>query len=156
MSSITVISPTTQQPIAEVPCLSKQEIDTVVQNAVDAFKSWKKVPVSDKVAIIDQFLKLFPTKQEEINNSIASQMGRPAKYGAGEVKGVLERASYMNKVAVQSLQDEKFEDQQGFTRFLRKEPLGPILIIAAWNYPYLTMGRLGHVAFTIRYRLPLF
>jgi acyl-CoA reductase-like NAD-dependent aldehyde dehydrogenase len=61
----------------------------------------------------------------------------------------------MNKVAVQSLQDEKFEDQQGFTRFLRKEPLGPILIIAAWNYPYLTMGRLGRVASVI-VCLPLF
>jgi acyl-CoA reductase-like NAD-dependent aldehyde dehydrogenase len=141
MSSITVISPTTQQPVVEIPCLSKQEIDKVVQNAVNAFKPWKKVPVADKVAIIDQFLKIFPTKQEEISKSIASQMGRPAKYGVGEVKGVLERASYMNQVAIESLQDEHFTDREGFTRFLRKEPLGPILIIAAWNYPYLTMGR---------------
>ncbi|KAH8548179.1 aldehyde dehydrogenase [Umbelopsis sp. PMI_123] len=139
MSSITVISPTTQQPVVEIPCLSKQEIDKVVQNAVNAFKPWKKVPVADKVAIIDQFLKIFPTKQEEISKSIASQMGRPAKYGVGEVKGVLERASYMNQVAIESLQDEHFTDREGFTRFLRKEPLGPILIIAAWNYPYLTM-----------------
>ncbi|CAO3668997.1 unnamed protein product [Umbelopsis vinacea] len=139
MSSITVISPATQQPIAQVPCLSKDNIDHVVQNAVDAFKSWRKVPVPDKVAIIDRFLQLFPTKQDAISHSIASQMGRPARYGAGEVKGVIERASYMNKVAIKSLQDEQFNDQQGFTRFLRKEPLGPVLIIAAWNYPYLTM-----------------
>lgn len=141
MSSITVISPATQQPIAQVPCLSKDNIDHVVQNAVDAFKSWRKVPVPDKVAIIDRFLQLFPTKQDAISHSIASQMGRPARYGAGEVKGVIERASYMNKVAIKSLQDEQFNDQQGFTRFLRKEPLGPVLIIAAWNYPYLTMGK---------------
>jgi acyl-CoA reductase-like NAD-dependent aldehyde dehydrogenase len=140
MSSISVISPATQQPIAQVACLSKNDIDSAVKKALDAFKTWRKVPVEDKVAVIDKFLKLFPTKQDAISESIATQMGRPAKYGAGEVKGVLERASYMNKVAVQSLKDEQFTDQQGFTRFLRKEAMGPILIIAAWNYPYLTMG----------------
>ncbi|CAM0137611.1 unnamed protein product [Umbelopsis sp. WA50703] len=139
MSSISVISPATQQPIAQVACLSKNDIDSAVKKALDAFKTWRKVPVEDKVAVIDKFLKLFPTKQDAISESIATQMGRPAKYGAGEVKGVLERASYMNKVAVQSLKDEQFTDQQGFTRFLRKEAMGPILIIAAWNYPYLTM-----------------
>lgn len=142
MSSITVISPATQQVVAEVPCLSKSDIDHVVQNAVNAFKTWRKVPVEEKVAIINKFLEIFPTNQEAISHSIACQMGRPARYGAGEVKGVLERASYMNKVAIDSLKDEQFNDQQGFTRFLRKEPLGPILIIAAWNYPYLTMGKL--------------
>ncbi|RCI06678.1 hypothetical protein CU098_012963 [Rhizopus stolonifer] len=66
-------------------------------------------------------------------------MGRPIRYGHGEVKGVLERANYMISVAQEALTDEIIEDVPGkVKRFQRKEPLGPVFLIAAWNYPYLT------------------
>ncbi|KAI8637549.1 aldehyde dehydrogenase [Parasitella parasitica] len=66
-------------------------------------------------------------------------MGRPIRYGHGEVKGVLERANYMISVAEESLADDVIEDSPGLVkRYQRKEPLGPVFLIAAWNYPYLT------------------
>ncbi|KAF7721540.1 hypothetical protein EC973_004514 [Apophysomyces ossiformis] len=138
MATITVISPANQQPLFKIACLSNTQIDDAVARATVAFNEWRKVPVADRVKTLSKFCTLFEQKKDQVAETIASQMGRPKRYGAGEVKGVLERANYMISVAEESLKDEIVEDQPHVKRFLRKEPLGPIFIIAAWNYPYLT------------------
>jgi acyl-CoA reductase-like NAD-dependent aldehyde dehydrogenase len=65
-------------------------------------------------------------------------MGRPIRYAAGEIRGFVERASHMADIAEGSLADIRLPEQAGFTRFIRREPLGLALVIAPWNYPYLT------------------
>ena len=68
---------------------------------------------------------------------------RPIRYAPGEVNGFADRARYMAKTAEASLADKVLgaEDplaKPGFRRFIRREPLGVVLVIPAWNYPYLT------------------
>lgn len=139
MTPIQVISPTDQTLLFEVPTLSQDEIDQAVDSSVTAFASWKKVPISKRIEIMEKFCILFEQKKDKISSSITSQMGRPIRYGYGEVKGVLERANYMISVAEESLKDTIIEHVPGVVkRYQRKEPLGPIFLIAAWNYPYLT------------------
>jgi acyl-CoA reductase-like NAD-dependent aldehyde dehydrogenase len=64
-------------------------------------------------------------------------MGRPIRYAPNEVKGTLERARHMIAIAEASLADVDPGPKAGFRRFLRREPLGTVFAIAAWNYPYL-------------------
>jgi acyl-CoA reductase-like NAD-dependent aldehyde dehydrogenase len=64
-------------------------------------------------------------------------MGRPIRYGTNEVGGTLERARYMIDVAPEALADVSAGPRAGFTRFVRREPLGVVFTVAAWNYPYL-------------------
>src|SRR5688500_7162534 len=64
-------------------------------------------------------------------------MGRPIRYAPNEVRGTLERARYMIDVAPRALADIDVGPKENFKRFLRREPLGVVLTIAAWNYPYL-------------------
>lgn len=136
---IKVISPNTQELLFEVPTLNREQIDDAVNASVKAFHSWKKVPVSKRVEIMNKFCTLFEQKKDKVAASITSQMGRPIRYGHGEVKGVIERANYMISVAEESLKDDVIEYKPGVVkRFQRKEPLGPVFLIAAWNYPYLT------------------
>ena len=63
-------------------------------------------------------------------------MGRPIRYTPGEIRGLAERARYMASVAVDALGDIPIEPKENFTRFIRKEPLGIVFVIAPWNYPY--------------------
>jgi acyl-CoA reductase-like NAD-dependent aldehyde dehydrogenase len=136
---IQVISPDNQELLFQVPTLNKDQIDQAVQTSVEAFALWKKVPVSKRVEILQKFCTLFEQKKDQVAASITSQMGRPIRYGHGEVKGVLERANYMISVAEESLKDDVIEHIPGVVkRYQRKEPLGPVFLIAAWNYPYLT------------------
>ena len=64
-------------------------------------------------------------------------MGRPSAYAPNEVRGTLERARFMIDAAAGALADLDVGAKAGFTRFIRREPLGVVLTIAAWNYPYL-------------------
>ena len=149
VATTVVLSPATQQPLFEIPCATPNEIDTAVQQAQQAFLSWRQVTISERVSIMKKFCSVFEQKKEKVGETIVSQMGRPVRYAAGEVNGVLERANYMISVAEQSLADEVIETNDNFKRYLRKEPLGPVVIIAAWNYPYLTMGKDGkHIPFS--------
>jgi len=60
-------------------------------------------------------------------------MGRPIAYTAKEVSTAIKRAEYLLKVSEETLQDTPGEAEAGFKRFIRKVPVGPALIIFAWN-----------------------
>jgi acyl-CoA reductase-like NAD-dependent aldehyde dehydrogenase len=65
-------------------------------------------------------------------------MGRPIRYTPNEVRGFEERARYMIAVADEALADVAVGEKAGFTRFIRRTPLGVAFVMAPWNYPYLT------------------
>jgi acyl-CoA reductase-like NAD-dependent aldehyde dehydrogenase len=65
-------------------------------------------------------------------------MGRPVRYG-GEFRGVEERARHMVRIAEKSLAPIVPDDERpGFRRMIKREPVGVVLVIAPWNYPFLT------------------
>lgn len=74
----------------------------------------------------------------DIAEEICWQMGRPIRYAAGEINGFEERARYMIAQAESSLASVELPEKKGFTRYIKREPLGLVLVIAPWNYPYLT------------------
>jgi acyl-CoA reductase-like NAD-dependent aldehyde dehydrogenase len=72
-----------------------------------------------------------------IARELTLQIGRPIRYAPNEVRGMLERARYMIAIAPTALADVDAWSKAGFQRFMRREPLGVVLTVAAWNYPYL-------------------
>src|SRR5690606_34686889 len=68
---------------------------------------------------------------------LAWQMGRPVRYG-GERRGVEERARHMIAIAEEALAPSPRPPRDGFERWIAREPLGTVMVIAPWNYPYLT------------------
>src|SRR5699024_9064979 len=79
----------------------------------------------------------------DIAAELAHTMGRPIAQGAGEVGGFEERARYMIETAPRALTDIDpvalgAGDKPGFRRFIRREPVGVVLTIAPWNFPYMT------------------
>jgi len=68
---------------------------------------------------------------------LAWQMGRPTRFG-GEFGGVNARTDYMSEIAAETLAPKVVEDSDKFRRYLAREPVGVVFIVAPWNYPYLT------------------
>jgi acyl-CoA reductase-like NAD-dependent aldehyde dehydrogenase len=113
-------------------------IGTALDRAARAQKDWKRLPVESRARQLSAFVDAFIAKRDEIALELTWQMGRPIRYTPGEVCGFEERARHMIDIAPHALADIDVGQKPGFRRFIRREPLGTVLVIAPWNYPYLT------------------
>lgn len=134
---IKVISPIDGSLYAERPLAKAAEIDSALDRARVALRSWRTVAVAERARILTRFCDLFEGKRDEIASELTWQMGRPSRYAPNEVRGTLERARHMIAIAPAALADIDAGPKADFKRFIRREPLGVVLTIAAWNYPYL-------------------
>ncbi|KAK8009977.1 hypothetical protein PG990_008942 [Apiospora arundinis] len=136
---ITTISPTTNEPIITRNGLSDSEIQELPQVSAKAFESWRKTSLTDRQIIVKKALKILADKKDELAQEITVQMGRPIKYTGVEVTTAIKRGDYLVKISDDVLKDTEGEAEKGFKRFIRKTPVGPVLILFPWNYPYLTL-----------------
>lgn len=133
----TTVSPIDDSVYVERTLASAAHIDLALDNARQAQRAWRSVPVADRAVILNRFCDAFEQHAEALAIELTWQMGRPLRYAPNEIRGTLERARHMIQIAPQALQDIDVGAKQGFTRFLRREPLGVVFAVAAWNYPYL-------------------
>jgi acyl-CoA reductase-like NAD-dependent aldehyde dehydrogenase len=112
-------------------------IDEALDRAVSAQRAWRTVPVERRAAICRKFCDAFEAKKDAVAIDLTWQMGRPIRYSPNEVRGTLERARYMIDIAAEALADVNAGPKPDFRRFVRREPLGVVFTVAAWNYPYL-------------------
>ena len=75
--------------------------------------------------------------KDRVVEEIAWQMGRPTRFG-GEFGGVNARTDYMSDIAAETLAPRMVEDSAKFRRYIARDPVGVVFIVAPWNYPYLT------------------
>jgi acyl-CoA reductase-like NAD-dependent aldehyde dehydrogenase len=122
----------------ERPVASDQAINAAVERARTAQADWARVPVAERAAYMLKMLEALVAMSDEIVPELAWQMGRPTRYG-GEFGGVRERTQYMVDIAEQALKPVLASNpKDGFLRYVKKDPLGVVMVIAPWNYPYLT------------------
>jgi len=132
-----VISPIDNSVYAERPLAKPADLERALDLARKAQRAWRSVPLADRTHILTRFCDLFEAKRDEIALELTWQMGRPSRYAPNEVRGTLERARHMIAIAPSALADIDAGPKEQFKRFIRREPLGVVLTIAAWNYPYL-------------------
>ncbi|MEH6357857.1 MAG: aldehyde dehydrogenase family protein [Pseudomonadales bacterium] len=132
------VSPVDGSIYVERPYATHDSIDDALAKAVKAQADWKRLSLANREAICRRAVQSFATKSEEIATELCWQMGRPIRYGAGEVGGFEERAYYMIEVAAEALARIEVADKPGFKRYIQREPLGVVFVVAPWNYPFLT------------------
>ena len=134
---IKCISPIDGSVYAERPALSMEAAEAVVASASAAQKAWARRPLTERIELVQAGVARLGELNDEIVPEIAHMMGRPVRYG-GEFGGVEERASGMAAIAVEALKPMIVEDSANFERRIEREPHGVVLVVAPWNYPYLT------------------
>lgn len=136
--SIKCISPVDGRVYASRPVAAKKAIAATFAAAHAAQNRWKRVPLTERAAYCSAAVDAMLAMKDEIVPELAWQMGRPVRYGAGELRGFEERARYMIGIAGQALADIDPGPKEGFLRYIKREPVGVVFTIAPWNYPYLT------------------
>jgi acyl-CoA reductase-like NAD-dependent aldehyde dehydrogenase len=131
------VSPVDGRVYVERVLATSAQINETLRTARHAFGAWRDVPLSERTAILTRFCDEFETRGAKIAEELTWQMGRPARYAPNEIRGMLERARHMIAIAPEALGDLDAGPKDNFKRFIRREPLGVVFTVAAWNYPYL-------------------
>ncbi len=134
---IQCISPINGTVFAERDVSTMDASFAAVTHAKTAGKVWAARPISERVSLVMAGVARLGEMTDEIVPELAQMMGRPVRYG-GEFGGVNERASYMAEIAETALAPVIVEESNAFQRRIEREPLGVVLVVAPWNYPYMT------------------
>ncbi len=137
MATQKTISPVDGRVYVERPFASFDDVDRALDAARRAQAAWRTTRIEERARICRAFCDIFERRRDAIALELSWQMGRPVAYAPNEVSGTLERARYMIDAAPAALADIDAGPKPGFARFIRREPLGVVFTIAAWNYPYL-------------------
>lgn len=134
-----VISPVDDSVYLQRAFANHQDMENALALAEKAQISWKQTPIAQRADICRKAVQYFLDNAEQIGTELSWQMGRPIRYTPFEIKrGFQERAHYMIDVAESALADVAVAELAGFKRFIRRDALGVVLVLAPWNYPYLT------------------
>lgn len=133
VETITTISPTTNKSVVVRNGISAEELLELPKLSETAFLSWKKTSLAERQEIVKKALKLLGDKQDVLAKELTEQMGRPIAYTAKEVSTAIKRGEYLLKISEETLKDTPGEEEKGFKRFIRKVPVGPVLVLFAWN-----------------------
>ncbi|MDG1129407.1 MAG: aldehyde dehydrogenase family protein [Paracoccaceae bacterium] len=134
---IRCISPIDGSVYVERPALSLDAAHAAAARARAAQKAWAARPLSERIALVLKAVDQVGAMNDVIVPELAHQMGRPVRYG-GEFRGFNERAQYMAEIAQTALAPIVLEDSAAFRRHIAREAHGVVLVIAPWNYPYMT------------------
>ena len=137
ITNLECISPVDGSVYATRPVLSSTDATACVLRARKAQVKWAKRELAERVALVQKGIEILGSYSNEIVPQLAWQMGRPVRYG-GEFGGVEERASTMASLAESALAPMVVEHSDAFERRVERRPQGVVLVIAPWNYPYMT------------------
>lgn len=118
---------------------TESEIAAAVEKAKSAQRQWRRVPLADRMALCQKAVDILVSRSDELGQEVAWQIGRPLHVAAAEISsGYQNRARHFISLAESALADAPCTGTDGVTRFVRHEPLGVVLSIIAWNYPFAT------------------
>jgi acyl-CoA reductase-like NAD-dependent aldehyde dehydrogenase len=133
------LSPVDGSVYVEREVASSRAIEDALERSIAAQKSWRQVPVAQRSAVCRGMAAWCVEHADQLAEELTRQMGRPLAHTPLEItRGFHERASYMADIAESTLEDVRVEPKEGFERFIRREPLGVVFVVAPWNYPWLT------------------
>ena len=132
------LSPVTGAVILERPLAGASALDATLDRAERGRRAWRETPLERRLELISAMVDDFASRKDSIAAGLVQQIGRPTKWAGGEVNGFVDRARTMIRLAPGALAPINPGEKPGFLRSIKREPLGTVLVLAPWNYPYLT------------------
>jgi len=131
------ISPIDGTVFAEREVVTQKDAFAAAARARSAQSAWAARPLHERVDLVLAGVAAVGAMNDEIVPELAHMMGRPVRYG-GEFAGFDERARHMASIASEALADILVGDDVTFKRYIKRVPQGVVLVVAPWNYPYMT------------------
>ncbi|MDX1673018.1 MAG: NAD-dependent succinate-semialdehyde dehydrogenase [Balneolaceae bacterium] len=136
------INPATDELIEEYEPMSSTEIDTILGEAADAQNDWKRKPFSERADILIKAAEMLKRNSGEYSRLMATEMGKPLAQGVSEAEKCGWVCEYYAEHAEKFLQDEPLESDAAKS-YVTFNPLGTVLAIMPWNFPFWQVFRFG-------------
>ncbi len=145
--TFTTINPATEEILAEYPEMSGSQIEGVLHNTDGAFDTWRRVAVSDRAERLRVLAAKLREGEAEYAALMTREMGKPLAQARGEVNKCAWACDYYADKAVEFLADAVIESDASRS-FVTYQPLGVVLAIMPWNFPFWQVIRFAAPAIT--------
>jgi len=137
MSKLELINPFNGEKFRDLAYHSWKEVESLLITAGNLQQEWRHTEIPERIQLVKDAMDYFHENQRTIAEDITQQMGKPITQSMNEVKGMIRRADVCCTLAEDALKDITLTEVDGLRRFIKREPLGVVMDIVAWNYPLL-------------------
>ena len=136
-----VLNPATGEILETFSVATDAEIHHAIDAADGAFRSWRETPIDERSKVVNRIGELFAKRTEELAAIITSEMGKPIDEARGEVAFCIDIFKYFATEGPTLASDQEIKSYSGGRAIIQKRPVGPLLGIMPWNYPYYQVAR---------------
>ena len=141
MAKYRVQNPKTNEIEKTYENITSDELEQALSTADETFKQWREKSYEERAEVLRKVAQLFDDKRDELARIIANEMGKAVDQGDGEVDDVVEIFNYYADNGAKFGADEEIPNERGGTSIMRKIPLGVIVGVMPWNFPYYQVAR---------------
>ncbi len=138
--AISTVNPATGEEVRSFEALTQEEIDEKIQHAADTFREYRKTSFAERAQMMLRAAEILEEEAEDFGRLMTSEMGKTLAAATAEAKKCARGCRYYAENAERFMADEEVE-LEGARAYIRYEPLGPILAIMPWNFPFWQVFR---------------
>jgi succinate-semialdehyde dehydrogenase/glutarate-semialdehyde dehydrogenase len=147
VSAITTINPATGEKLAEYPGLDEAGLDAALQQTADAQKQWRATDIAHRTSLLRNVAAILRDEVEDHARMISLEMGKPLTEARAEVLKCALTCDYYADHAAEFLANKEVKTE-AVTSFVAYEPIGVVLAVMPWNFPYWQVIRFAAPALT--------
>jgi len=141
MSTYAVTNPATGETVARYDSFTDAQVEAALAKAQAAYEGWRKMPVADRARIVGRAAELHRERRKELAGLITREMGKPFGAAVGEVDFAADITQYYADQAAAITADQPLKILGEGTAVIRRSPLGVLLGVMPWNFPYYQVAR---------------
>ena len=128
-------NPATEEPLEDIPDHSPAEVESRLRAAGEAFDAWRRVPMSERAANMRRAAAVLRERSAELSALMAREMGKPITAAEAEVEKCAVACDHFAEFAAEYLATEVIPTDADRS-YVRHDPIGAVLAIMPWNFPY--------------------
>ena len=141
MGVYTTIDPVTGEETAQYPEISDAELDVLIGRSTAAYRTWRTTSLEQRRVVLTRAAEMHREQAEELAKLLTLEMGKPIAQAKGEVALVASIYQYYADHVEEFTADEPLDITGSGTAVVRTEPIGPLVGVMPWNYPYYQVAR---------------
>jgi succinate-semialdehyde dehydrogenase/glutarate-semialdehyde dehydrogenase len=141
MTEYAVVNPATGETLATYPTITDDALEEVLERADAAYRTWRDMPVAERATLIRRAAELHRERRDELAAIIVREVGKPLAAAEAEADFAADITEFYADNAEKITGDQALEIQGEGTAVIRRSPIGVLLGIMPWNFPYYQVAR---------------